>query len=168
MKRIRRTSIRRVALGLATAALVVPAAAQARPLDVSGNDVRQIHSASISQSNSGAVEIPYLSHGVGFSAADLGAGVSPDDRAFSRQTQTRVEIPYLSHGVGFSVEDLGLNVSPDDRAFSKQSSPTPVLVDDGNGFDVGTGTAGGLVLILAAAGAALAIRHSKKAKLSPA
>jgi len=110
MNTSKRHSIRRIALGLAVAA-VVPATAQARPLDLSGNDVRAIHQTAVSP-----------------------VAVSPDDRAFSRRS----------------------------------SSPTVPVADEGGGVDVGTGSLGGLVLILAAGGAALAIHQSKKAKLSPA
>jgi uncharacterized membrane protein len=107
---MKHNSIRRIALGLAVAA-VVPATAQARPMDISGNDVRAIHQTAVSA-----------------------VAVSPDDRAFSRQT----------------------------------SRSTVAVADNGSGVGVGTGSLGGLVLILAAGGAALAIHQSKKAKLSPA
>ena len=114
MKRTKRHTIRRIALGLAVAA-VVPATAQARPMDVSGSDLRAVHAEALanSQQRQSTVEIPYLSHGVGVTAADLGIGASktPDDRAFSRQSQPAaeksVEIPYLSHGVGVTAGDLG-------------------------------------------------------------
>jgi hypothetical protein len=42
MTRSKRRKIRRIALGLAVAALIVPATAQARPLDLSGKDYRVI------------------------------------------------------------------------------------------------------------------------------
>lgn len=113
MKRTKRHGIRRIALGLAVAA-VVPATAQARPLDISGSDVRAIQQASVSRVDS------------------VVAG--PDDRAFSRQS----------------------------------SSPAAATADDGSGLDYGTGSLAGLVLILAAVGSALVVRHSRKAKLSPA
>jgi len=167
MKRSKRTTIRRVALGLAVAS-VIPATAQARPLDVSGTDARTIHQASTQQ----AMEIPYLSHGVGVKASDFEPALSPDDRAYSRQSEstTRMEIPYLSHGVGVSPSDFGQPLGVDDRAFSRQTEAQPVTATatGGDGYDVGSNTVGGLVLILAAGGAALAIRHNRKAKLSPA
>ena len=46
-RRRKRYSIRRIALGLAVAALISPAAAQARPLDVDGVDARSIHQLSL-------------------------------------------------------------------------------------------------------------------------
>lgn len=216
MKRTKRFTIRRLALGLAVAA-VVPATAQARPMDVSGQDLRVVHAQAVADvQQQSTVEIPYLSQGVGVTAADLGVGSSrhPDDRAFSRQSsvaqtpvdfwnydprtgekitnsspgvapgelaqlwggsqaQASVEIPYLSHGVGVTAADLGIGVSrhPDDRTFSKASSvdPTPVVTDNG-GYDISPGTVGGfaIALILAAGSAALAIRHNRRTKLSPA
>jgi hypothetical protein len=109
MTRSKRHSIRRIALGLAVAGVVLPATAQARPMDVSGSDSRAIHQASVPV-------------------------VGSEDLAFSRQPA---------------------------------GSPT-VVTAGGNGYDAGVGTVGGLVLILAAGGAAVAVHHSKKAKLSPA
>jgi len=124
MKRSKRFTLRRVALGLAVAA-VVPATAQARPMEVSGNDLRAIHDVAVSDA--------------------------------------------LGHGVGVTEKSLGLIASPDDRSFSRQSSSQPVVAtSDGSGLDYGTGSLGGLLLILAAAGSALAVHHSRKGKLSPA
>ena len=112
MTRSKRHSIRRIALGLAVAAVVAPATAQARPMDVSGSDSRAIHQ----------VSVPV---------------VGSEDLAFSRQT-------------------------------SGSPSHTVVTADGGSGYDTGTGTIAGLILILAAAGAAVAVYHSRKARLSPA
>jgi hypothetical protein len=174
MKRSKHIRIRRIALALAVAA-VIPATAQARPMDMNGSDLRAIHQASTP--DRGSVEIPYLSHGVGVSASDFGQALAPDDRAFSRQQSAVAvrradsEIPYLSHGVGVSAGDLGQTLGPDDRSFSRQSeSPTTVpSAHGGSSTDLGTtNTVGGLVLILAALGTALMIRHNRKAKLSPA
>jgi hypothetical protein len=170
MKRSKHIRIRRIALGLAVAA-VIPATAQARPLEVSGNDARAIHQ------SSSRVEIPYLSHGVGVSAGNFDQALGPDDRAFSRQQSTVAvsrassDIPYLSHGVGVSASDLGQALGPDDRSFSRQSeSPTVASAHGGSSSTdlSNTNTVGGLVLILAALGTAFMIRHNRKAKLSPA
>jgi hypothetical protein len=109
MTRSKRHKIRRIVLGLAVAALLVPATAHAGPMDLSGSDHRSIHDQSVSFSGS------------------------------------------------------------EDVAFSRQQAGNPALVaDSGNGYDAGTGTLGGLALILMAAGAAAAVHHSRKAKLSPA
>jgi hypothetical protein len=109
MTRSKRHKIRRIVLGLAVAALLVPATAQARPLDLSGSDSRSIHDQSVSFSGS------------------------------------------------------------EDVAFSRHQAGNPAVVADSNaGYDAGTGTLGGLVLILMAAGVATAVHHSRKAKLSPA
>jgi hypothetical protein len=110
MTRKKRHIIRRIALGLAVAAVIGPATAQARPMDVSGSDSRAIHETSVPV-------------------------VGAEDLAFTRQPA---------------------------------SSPTVVTGGGGNGYDVGLGSVGGLVLILAATGAAVAVHHSRKAKLSPA
>lgn len=64
MTRSRRHSIRGIALALAVAALISPAAAQARPLDVDGDDARSIHLLSVPISGS-------------------------EDAAFSRQPEAR-------------------------------------------------------------------------------
>ena len=109
MTRTKRTKIRRIVLGLAVAALIVPATAQARPMDVSGTDARLIHDLSLPVNGS-------------------------EDVAFSRH----------------------------------QAGDPAVATDSGKGYDAGTGTLGGLVLILMAAGAAVAVHHTRKAKLSPA
>jgi hypothetical protein len=173
MKRTKQTRIRRIALGLAVAA-VIPASAQARPLDVTGSDARAIHQAATQDLRS--VEIPYLSHGVGVSPSDFGQALGPDDRSFSRQQsavtvrRAGMEIPYLSHGVGVSASDFGQALGPDDRSFSRQSeSPAVASAHGGSSTDLAnTNTVGGLILILAALGTALAIRHNRRAKLSPA
>jgi hypothetical protein len=101
--------IRRIAVGLAVAAVFAPATAQARPMDLSGSDLRSIHQ----------VSIPV---------------VGSEDLAFTRQT----------------------------------ASSAASVTADGNGYDTGTGTVAGLVLILGAVGAAVAVHHTRKAKLSPA
>jgi hypothetical protein len=75
--------------------------------------------------------IPYLSHGEGVTAAELGTtGVTPDDRAVARTDMatepTGPQIPYLSHGEGVSPADLGMStgVAPDDRAVARVDEPT--------------------------------------------
>jgi hypothetical protein len=173
MKRSKHIRIRRIALGLAVAA-VIPATAQARPLETSGSAARAIHQSS--SPDRGGVEIPYLSHGVGVTASDYDQTLSPDDRSFSRQQsavavgRAGMEIPYLSHGVGVSTSDFGQALGPDDRSYSRQTeSPTVPSAHGGSSTDLGkTNTVGGLVLILAAVGTAFAIRQNRKAKLSPA
>jgi len=114
MTRTKRHTLRRIALGLAVAA-IVPATAQARPMDLSGSDARAIHAQAV------PVETASL--------------VGAEDLAFSRQPQ---------------------------------STPALATADSNDGYDAGVGSIGGLILILAAAGAAVAVRHSRKAKLSPA
>ena len=104
---------RSIALGLAVAALV-PATAQARPLDLDGTDLRVLHNQAVARSTV----------------------VGAEDLAFSRRPAA---------------------IRADARVNSN---------DDG--YQVGTGSVAGLVLILAAAGAAVAVHHGRKTKLSPA
>src|SRR4051812_21024662 len=109
MKRTKRTTILRVALGLAVAAAIIPAGGQAKPTP--GPTPWQ------------SVVIPYLSQGHGVTSTELGYGVasSPDDRAISKATSQRVVIPYLSQGYGVTSSQLGFvaKAGPDDRTFSK-------------------------------------------------
>ena len=73
-------------------------------------------------------------------------------------------------GRGVLAADGPTVVGAEDLAFSRRpaGNPAGVSADGGNGYDAGVGTLGGLVLILAAAGTAVAVHHSRKAKLSPA
>lgn len=139
MKRIRRFTLRRVALGLAVLAVAAPAA-QAKP----------------TPSDQFYGEIPYLSQGHINSAVD--------DRPYSKATSVgQVEIPYLSHGV------LTPQAGVDDRAVSRATTldTTPVVVDDG--YELNFGIVGGVAAaLMLALGAALLIRHSRRTKLSPA
>ena len=142
MKRTKRFTLRRVALGLAVAAVFAPAA-QAEP---SGSYERQ----------SSNVEIPYLS-GVGVSHMDF-------DPASPASGKVSDEIAYLSHG---SVSAI----APDDVALSRPSnSGSPTVTATSGGFEVGPGTVSGfgVALVLLAGGMALAIRHGRKTRLSPA
>ena len=159
MKRTKRFNLRRIALGLAFAALI-PATAQAKPVS--------------NQPQIGPGEIPYLSHGAGVDESQFAVTLSPDDRAYSRATSNDsaapVEIPYLSQGVGVTAASFDPTVvSPDDRNVPRATSvgASPTATDDGWSFDVSTGLLG-MILALGAAGATLAIRHNRKTKLSPA
>jgi hypothetical protein len=107
-------SLRRIALGLVVAALV-PAAAQARPLDVSGEDARVIHAQALPR--------------------DASAVVGAEDLAFSRRPT---------------------------------STAAATTADSKDRYDAGIGSVAGLALMLAAAGAAIVVHHSRKARLSPA
>ena len=166
MRRRKRLTIVRIGLALATLTMMLPVAAQAKPLPRD----------SIQAEYQQRPEIPYLSQGVGVTEADLGilTSKSPDDRSLARTyDEQRVEIPYLSHGVGVSEAELGIvtSKSPDDRSFPRRYDEQPVLVSDGGSrFDVDpyAVTGFGLMLVLMAGGMGLAIRHSRKSKLAPA
>jgi hypothetical protein len=105
------TRTTRIALALAVAA-IAPATAQARPLDMTGDDARLIHAQNVPREASAVV----------------------------------------------GAEDL---------AFSRRPASAPA-VTTANGMDADTGSVAGLAILLAAAGAAVAIHHGRKAKLSPA
>jgi hypothetical protein len=146
MKRSKRFTLRRIALGLAVVAVLVPAA-QAKP--------------TAAKQRQSTVEIPYLSHGI------LKAPVGSDDRTYSRASSdgvAAVEIPYLSHGT------LQAPAGSDDRAFSKATSVGAPSVQSGSGgYDVSLAPVGGFGLaLMLLAGASVAIRHSRRTKLSPA
>jgi hypothetical protein len=141
MKRTKRLSIRRIALGVAFAALVVPATALAKPMPGSGpilNGDQQLgttqDSAYLQAVSRGNVYIPlqgdtsvadsayaravsrgnvYIPlQGSGITSSEVTAGsLGSDDRAVSRATSVPLVNRYRSWGP-----------SPDDRAFSKATS----------------------------------------------
>jgi hypothetical protein len=149
MKRTKRFTLRRIALGLAAAAVLVPAA-QAKPTPAQPQP---------------RPEIPYLSHGV----------LKPPVDFWNYDSKTGEKLQNTSPGIAPGELDQLFGVSsasgPDDRPFSKATSvgASPVAATD-DGYDVGVGTIGvaGLALLFAAGGAGLAIRHSRKTRLSPA
>jgi hypothetical protein len=149
MRRRKRNTILRIALGLAIAA-IVPATALAKPVPVN-QDVED-HG----QYQLGPGEVPYYSQGLD----DSTVGTSSDDRAVSRATPHGVEVASVA-------------TSPDDRSFSKATSvdSTPVVSDDGRSIDFDPYTVTGFVLALLLAmgiGMGIAIWHSRRTKLSPA
>jgi hypothetical protein len=145
MKRTKRFTIRRIVLGLAVAAVVAPAA-QAEPM---GSYERQSQS---------SIEIPYLSHGVGVSHMDF-------DQASRPSGTISTEIPYLSQGGG------SVAIAPDDMGLSKPSNVgSPSVTASSDGWDVGATTVSGFAVafLLLAGGSLLAVRHSRRTRLSPA
>ena len=170
MRRRKRNTILRIALGLAIAA-IVPATALAKPVPVN-QDVE-----SHGQYQLGPGEIPYLSQdtvqdqvmGLGVSEGQYKAlglsddgvvGKSSDDRAVSRATPHGVEVASVAK-------------SPDDRSFSKATTidPTPVVSDNGRSIDFNPYTVTGFVLALLMAlglGMGIAVWHSRRTHLSPA
>ncbi len=156
MRRKKRFAIGWIALGLAVVAIVpVTAAAKPLPTDTSheqGMPVYVIGTLSpddptlspddraFSRVDSARqVEIPYLSHGVGVTTAELGlaTGVSPDDRGYQRAYPEATTLVATDDGSRIDVN--------------------PYVV---TGF--------GLALLLLAGGMGIAIRHSRKTTLSPA
>jgi hypothetical protein len=175
MKRTKRFTLRRVALGLAVAAVLAPAA-QAKPT-----------------SSQPSVEIPYLSQGVGVTHMDF-------DQTSQASGTVSSEIAYLSHGnvssppdfwnydpktgakvantsPGLSADQLAqlyggdAAIAPDDLAMTRPSNAgSPSVAETSGSWEPGTGTVSGfaIALVLLAVGSALLIRHNRKTRLSPA
>ena len=159
MRRNRRLTIIRIGLAMATLAMVLPVAAQAKPLP------RDPIQAEYQAKAAPVVDTKPLPRDP--IQAEYQAKAAP-----VIDTQ-RVEIPYLSHGVGVTEAQLGIVSSrtPDDRGFARTYDEQPVLVSDGgSGFDVNqyAVTGFGLALVLMAGGLGLAIRHNRRSRLSPA
>jgi hypothetical protein len=98
--------------------------------------------------------------------------VTAQAKPYPGGTQDRLgtsQAPYVtSTEVG-----VGVGTSPDDRAYSRAPSletTTPVVSDSGTTIDIDAYavTGFGLALLLVIGGTGLAIRHSRKEKLSPA
>ncbi len=150
MKRIKRFTLRRVALALAVAAVIAPAA-QAEPI---GSYERQSQ-----------VEIPYLSHG---------KLVATDFWNYDPATGERI----ANTSPGLSADQLaGLYsgtetaIAPDDLTLSRPSNAgSPSVTATDTGWDVGptTVSAFALGLVLLAGASLLAIRHNRRTRLSPA
>jgi hypothetical protein len=138
MRRKKRLTIIRI--GLALAALAIPAVGQAKPLptDQSMAQYRLGPGEIPYRVDAQRVEIPYLSHGNGVTPAELGlvSGSGPDDRSHSRA----------------------------------EGMEAAVVTDDGAGIEINAfaATGVGLVLVLMAFGMGFAIWHSRRGKLSPA
>ena len=94
--------------------------------------------------------------------------VTAQAKPYPGGTQDRLgtsQTPYVSQGVG-------VTSTPDDRSFSRAPSleTTPVVSDGGTTVDINAYavTGFGLALLLVIGGTGLAIRHTRKEKLSPA
>jgi hypothetical protein len=153
MKRTKRFTIRRIAFGLAVAAVVAPAA-QAEP---TGSYERQSQS---------TVEIPYLSHG------NL---VSPTD-FWNYDAATGERIANTSPGV--SADQLAALysgadslIAPDDLSMSRPSSlGSPSVAATNAGWDVEPLTVSSFAVgfALLAGASLLVIRHNRRTRVSPA
>jgi hypothetical protein len=160
VRRKKRYTLVRVALGLAVVAAILPVSAQAK---VDSGQVR---------SESGV--IPYLSHGQGVDSGNVGLVVSPDDRNLPRMVtpvEPQVTIPYLSQGEGVTSAELGFAVSNavDDRPFARSNSETTTVTSDGGwSIDANPYLMTGSALILLALGMGFALWYTRRTKLSPA
>jgi hypothetical protein len=159
VRRKKRYTLVRIALGLAVVAAILPVSAQAKFDSGEAN---------------GTAVIPYLSHGQGVESGDLGLVVSPDDRALPRmsvETTPAVVIPYMSQGKGVTSAELGFAVSnsADDRPFARSNpDTTPVVSDGGWSIDVNPYLMTGSALILLALGMGIALWYSRRTRLTPA
>lgn len=161
MRHRKRFTIIRIGLALTALAVTLPVTAQAKPLP--------------SQPRAWG---PMPTNQIQVDASDFGATLSPDDRAVSRMSGPQVEIPYLRH---ITAADLGIAPSAaspgvrgeamKSRAATSRPSVDATLVasDDSWSIDVNpyTVTGFGLALLLVM-GTGLAIRQSRKGRLSPA
>jgi hypothetical protein len=185
MRRKKRVAIFRVALATGLVAAFMPTATQAKPLPRAGNDVSNQEmpvyvtgslspdDRSFERTAGEQVVIPYLSHGKG-DAATAGRIVGSDDRSFARTAEQQLVVPYLSQGHGVTSAELGFAVSksPDDRTYARGPMVETPLATNSDGISVDMNpyvvTGFGLALLLLAGGMGIAIRQSRKTRLSPA
>jgi hypothetical protein len=102
MRRNKRLGIIRIGLAMATLTMMLPVAAQAKPMP--RDSIRAEYQArAVPVIDTQRVEIPYLSQGVGVTEAELGivTSKSPDDRSFPR---TYDEQPVLVSDGGSSFD----------------------------------------------------------------
>jgi hypothetical protein len=180
MRRRKLFTIRRIALGLAIAA-IVPTTALAKPVPLN-QDVQDR-----GQYQLGPGEIPYYSQvtlqdqvmELGLSEGKINAlglgtrGQSSDDRAVTRAMPVR-EVPTWAKQIEAPYLRLAEPVpnGSDDRSFSKATpvDSTPVVSDDNGGtidFNPYTVTGFGIALLMAI-GMGLAVWHSRRTRLTPA
>jgi hypothetical protein len=94
--------------------------------------------------------------------------VTAQARPYPGGTQDRlgtIQTPYVTSN------EVGVGTSPDDRAYSRAPSletTTPVVSNTTIEIDAYAVTGFGLALLLVIGGTGLAIRHTRKGKLSPA
>lgn len=156
MRRKKRHTLVRIALGMAVVAAILPVSAQAK------------------QYEAGPGEIPYLSHGQGVNSSNFGLVLGSDDRNLARTsvgTTPEVVIPYLSQGEGVTSAELGFAVgnAADDRPFARSNPETTLVVSDGGrSIDVNPYLMTGSALILLALGMGFALWYTRRTKLSPA
>ena len=167
MRRKKRVAIVRIALATGLVALFTATAAQAKPLPYAPEKEEQ--------------GLPVYVTG----------SLSPDDRRFERTAGEQVVIPYLSHGQlepaeqrvvvpylsqghGVTSAELGFAASrsSDDRPFSRAPTLETAPTTSGDGISIDMNpyvvTGFGLLLLLLAGGMGIAIRQSRKTRLSPA
>jgi hypothetical protein len=144
MTRTKLRLIRRVALGLAIAA-VVPAVAQARPVDLSGTDLRSLHAQALAVSQDKLVPAE---------AADL-RSLHAEALAASQYKLGPGEIPSIDEGFQWPSSEQGM---------------PPTVAKNTGGYDVDFGVVAGgaLILLLFIAGSVVAVRHVRETRMAPA
>ena len=102
MRRGKRLTIIRIGLAMATLTMMLPVAAQAKPMPRDSIQA-QYQARAVPVIDTQRVEIPYLSNGVGVTEAELGivTSKSPDDRSYAR---TYDEQPLLVSDGGSSFD----------------------------------------------------------------
>jgi hypothetical protein len=139
MTRTKLRLVRRIALGLAIAA-VVPTIAQARAVDMSGTDLRSLHAEALasSQSNLAADVRALHAEALASSQYKLGPGEIPSSEGF----------PWPS---------------------SEQGMPPTVAEDAGGyEIDSGVVSSAVMILLLVVGGSIVAVRHVRETRPAPA
>jgi hypothetical protein len=171
MKRTRWFTLRRIALGLAVAA-IAPATAQAQPPDFWNYDPQTGEKIANSSPGVAPEELATLS------SVSSGLSKTPDDRPFSRATNVTQTKPTdfwnYDPQTGEKIANTSPGVAPEELAtLSSVSSGTKVAktqsVSDNSGYDLRASILSGFAIALVLAGGALlAIRHGRRAKVLPA
>ena len=158
MMRTKRRLIRRLAIGLAIAA-VVPPIAQARPADMSGSDLRSLHAEALasSQYRLGPGEIPSIkatSVGPTAVATDL-RSLHAEALASSAYNLGPGEIPPVDEGFAWPSSEQGM---------------PPTVVEVAGGYDISYGvvSSAAIFALLLIAGSVVAVRRVRQTRLAPA
>jgi hypothetical protein len=158
MMRTKRRLIRRLALGLAIAA-IVPPIAQARPTDMSGTDLRSLHAKALaaSQYRLGPGEIPSVratSVGPVPIATDL-RSLHAEALASSQYNPGPGEIPPVEEGFPWPSSEQGMPAT---------------VAEDASGYDISYGvvSSAAIFALLLIAGSVVVVRRVRQTRLAPA
>jgi hypothetical protein len=165
MRRSKRLTIIRIGLAVATLAMALPVAAQAKPLP---RDPIQAEYQARAVPVIDSIQAEYQAR-----AVPVIDTIQAEYQARAVPVIDTIQAEYQARAVPVIDTQLGTvsSTTPDDRGFARTFDEQPVLVSDGgSSFDVNqyAVTGFGLALVLMAGGMGLAIRHTRKSKLSPA